>query len=62
MAGPGTITLPARPVVVQLMSVEHPPSSSVKAKGKAGEADKNQAEPLRIAEYYRPECHPEDAR
>jgi hypothetical protein len=50
-----------RSVVTQPVPVQHPPPSSVDAEGQADKADENKAKPLRIAEHYRPECHPEDA-
>jgi hypothetical protein len=48
--------------MAQPVAVHQLPPGSVDAEGKAGKADEDEAEPLRIAEYYRPECHPEYAR
>lgn len=56
------LSLPARWLVACSVPVQHLPSSSVDAEGKAGKADEDEAQPLRITEYYRTECYPEDPR
>lgn len=45
------LSLSAPWVVPQSVSVQHSPPSSVNSEGKAREADENNANPLRIAEY-----------
>jgi hypothetical protein len=50
-AGPEAI-ISAGVVVAQPVSVPNLPPGSVDAEGKAGKADEDEAEPLRIAEYY----------
>jgi hypothetical protein len=60
-AGRNRQSLPVGWLVAELAPVQHPPSGSADAEGKAGKADEDAAQPSRLAEY-RTVCHPPRAR